>query len=75
VKNSDPDDVSSVLNSDGTLNIDPSSISYDSITSEQESALLTIADKLPSDGHAPLTNFGKNNTGSYSSGYDVAHGQ
>lgn len=75
VKNSDPDDVSSVLNSDGTLNIDPSSISYDSITSEQESALLTIADKLPSDGHAPLTNFGKNNKGSYSSGYDVAHGQ
>lgn len=75
VKNSDPDDVSSVLNSDGTLNIDPSSISYDSITSEQESALLTIADKIPSDGHAPLTNFGKNNTGSYSSGYDVAHGQ
>ena len=75
VKNSDPDDVSSVLNSDGTLNIDPSSISYDSITSEQESTLLTIADKLPSDGHAPLTNFGKNNKGSYSSGYDVAHGQ
>mgnify|MGYP007005204816 FL=1 len=75
VKNSDPDDVSSVLNSDGTLNIDPSSISYDSITSEQESALLTIADKIPSDGHAPLTNFGKNNKGSYSSGYDVAHGQ
>ena len=75
VKNSDPDDVSSVLNSDGTLNIDPSSISYDSITSEQESALLTIADKLPSDDHAPLTNFGKNNKGSYSSGYDVAHGQ
>jgi len=69
------DKVSSVLESDGTLTIDPSGISFDSLTSDQETALLEIADHLPSDGHAPLANFGETSKEKYGEGYDIAHRQ
>lgn len=63
-----------ILNEDGSLKINPS-VASDSLTSDQQKAILQLAGRLPADGHGALEDIGQDIENQYSKGYDAAHDQ
>lgn len=70
-------DISSVIDDEGNLLIDPNKVNPDNptLSDDQKNALAHLGDNLPVDNHPGMAGFGNNTRQSYGQGYDTAHGQ
>ena len=70
-------DISSVIDDEGNLLIDPNKVNPDNptLSDDQKNALAHLGDNLPVDNHPGMAGFGNNTRQPYGQGYDTVHGQ
>lgn len=70
-------DISTVIDDEGNLLIDPNKVNPDNptLSDDQKNALAHLGDTLPVGNHPGMAGFGQNTKQSYGQGYETAHGQ